>query len=122
MDPKAVAYFRDHGIPALRVRGASMGAALPGGGNVPVEARPARAGDVVVYTRGGDLIIHRLAYAVAGRCCTIGDNAAAPDPLIRRSDIIGVVPGARRPALPAALRVAGHYCRRAIRRLCLHPV
>ena len=117
MDSKAVAYFRDHGIPALRVRGASMGGALPGGAHVPVAARPPHAGDVVVYTRGGDLIIHRLAFALAGRGFTIGDNAPYPDPVIRMADIIGVVPGARRDALPAALRVIRHYAGRAFRRL-----
>ena len=117
MDPKAVAYFRDHGIPALRVRGASMGDALPGGAQVPVAARSPRAGDVVVYTRGGDLIIHRLAFAVAGHGFTIGDNAPYPDPVIRMHDIIGIVPGAHRAALPAVLRVARHYCGRALRRL-----
>jgi hypothetical protein len=117
MDPKAVAYFRDHGIPALNVRGMSMGAALPGGTRVHVAASAPRAGDVVVYTRGGDLIIHRLAFAIGDRCITIGDNTAVPDPVIRKHDIIGVVPGLRRAALPATLRVARHFLGRAFRRL-----
>ncbi len=48
-----------------------------------------RVGDVVLFSRGGDLVMHRVVAKFADRIITKGDAVARMDPPIRLQDILG---------------------------------
>lgn len=77
------------------VEGMSMEPTLQSGDLVivvkRVSADDVKAGDVVVYRRGGTLIIHRVVKIESGTLITKGDNNWLPDPPVSFQSVIGKV-------------------------------
>jgi len=89
------------GVPlALRVRGTSMLPSLWPFETIVVraiDAAGARVGDVVLFERGGELIVHRIAAAAGdGTWVTRGDSLPADDAPVTASALLGVVTSVHR--------------------------
>ena len=91
----------DEGVPlALRVRGTSMLPSLWPFETIVVrriDTAGARVGDVVLFERGGELIVHRV--VAAGRDATWitrGDALPTNDPPVDASALLGVVTSVHR--------------------------
>ncbi|MFC1582672.1 helix-turn-helix transcriptional regulator [Planctomycetota bacterium] len=96
MHSKAIAFLSDNGLSALPVCGRSMHPLLPEGSTVAVCPGRPRLGDIAVFCRGSDLIIHRVVFKWNGRLITMGDNSPVPDSPVRTENIIGTVKGVPR--------------------------
>ncbi len=79
------------------VEGTSMEPTLQSGDLVivikKVSAEDINVGDVIVYRRGGTLIIHRVLRVEDDTLITKGDNNWLPDPPVRFQSVIGKVLG-----------------------------
>lgn len=76
----------------LRVQGASMLPFLRAGDRLelrPLDARPPRPGDLLVFIQDGQLVVHRLLRREGDRCLTAGDALDQPDPWLSSADILG---------------------------------
>lgn len=107
----------------LRVRGTSMVPALWPGDTVRVarmHARGFRAGDIAVFARGGQLVVHRVVTtthgAGGGVLVTRGDAQVHTDAPVLPSEIVGVATAVRRfrgerPIAPARPLASRHVAR-----------
>lgn len=79
------------------VEGTSMEPTLQSGDLVVVMKRVSlddiAVGDIIVYRRGGALIIHRVIRVEDGALITKGDNNWLPDPPVRFQAVVGKVLG-----------------------------
>jgi hypothetical protein len=77
----------------LRLAGTSMLPALRPGDEVEFHAlvaSGAKAGDVVLFRRGGGLVAHRVLAATDEGLVTQGDSLDAPDPMVAYTDVLGL--------------------------------
>lgn len=97
MHLEALKDFAASGGVTLKVSGDCMGEALPGGSEAYIRAKNIYwPGDIVVYTRGnGQLVSHRMLGYLPGRhgwlAMARADDAAAADPVVPTSRIVGQV-------------------------------
>jgi signal peptidase I len=101
----AVALWREHAAAhCVRIHGNSMVPLLCAGDEVLVERPPRRwrAGDLVVFERDGQLVVHRLlrmviqAGSVEQACVTQGDNARIADAPVVETQVAGRAVAVRR--------------------------
>ncbi|GAA0687453.1 hypothetical protein GCM10010193_46750 [Kitasatospora atroaurantiaca] len=101
----------------VRAQGSSMLPAIRPGTVVTIVARPFEAvapGDVVAFSLGRRVIVHRAVGRTGAGVLTLGDNLPLFDPPVSPDDYLGVVPefgGAlppRRPDLAALRTEPGH--------------
>ncbi len=74
------------------VRGASMWPTIRDGASVlvtPCDPRAVRVGDVIAYSRGGALVVHRVASLGADGVACRGDALSRDDAAIPWSDVLG---------------------------------
>jgi signal peptidase I len=92
--------LHERGRLCLRLQGDSMWPTLPPGCLVEIERvspEDVRVGDTVIWPRDGDLVAHRVVHRTHGGdgvlLVTKGDNASAPDQVLRPWMVIGRVVG-----------------------------
>ena len=110
----AGALIRKLGFVRLRVMGTSMVPAIHPGDLLcirDVGIREISVGDIVMYPRHGDLIVHRVVQvtAISARdsyVVTRGDRERRSDPPVRLSELLGVVSGLQR---ACRYRVVGQH-------------
>ncbi|APV48488.1 hypothetical protein BWI17_01565 [Betaproteobacteria bacterium GR16-43] len=77
-----------------RLRGGSMGAAIPAGSRLRIavgSTEPVRVGDVVAFVRDDGICVHRVAHRSGELLVTQGDACAYPDPPVDASRVVGPV-------------------------------
>lgn len=77
-----------------RLRGGSMGAAIPAGSTLRIDVgrtAPARVGEVVAFLRDEGLCVHRVAHRSGDLLVTQGDACFYPDEPIREARVLGPV-------------------------------
>lgn len=67
-----------------------MAPGLMHGDQVHLRQQNPRIGDVIVFSNGADLLVHRIYFRLGKQYWTMGDNASAPDPGINADQIIAV--------------------------------
>jgi hypothetical protein len=79
-----------------RLRGGSMGAAIPAGSALRIDVgrtQPARVGEVIAFMRDDGLCVHRVAHRHGERLVTQGDACFYPDEPIDDAHVLGPVTG-----------------------------
>lgn len=144
-DPERIRYAASklrgtNAVIECRLRGGSMGRAIPAGAALRIDlghAGPYRVGDVVAFVQAAGVCVHRVAYRgsnprTADLMITQGDACHYPDPPISGSDVLGLVtayrvnedwqPATTVPAPDRATSPVGKALLRWISRLMeLHP-
>jgi signal peptidase I len=85
---------RSFGKVRVKVTGSSMIPAIWPGDVVVVqrcEAAELQVGQVILYTRAGELVAHRIAAICGDSVITRGDTLSSNDPLVGKSEIVGEV-------------------------------
>ena len=109
----------EHGPTTLRVKGNSMTPWIRPSDEVHVTAATGatvRAGEIVVFTDGGHLVVHRAIRRHRGGWVTRGDGRGDEDPWIADDRVVGVVTGIhlRWVHVPAAPRRVRAWIGRAL--------
>ncbi len=96
-----ISALRRFGSVTVQADGESMQPAIPAGSTLVVDSvKPddVLIGDVVAVVIGARLFLHRVIADMGDHLVTAGDNLPLLDPPVRRSQVLGVVPGHRGPA------------------------
>ncbi len=102
----------------LRVTGASMLPAVLPGDVLQFEscdATQVETGDVVLFRRNDQLVIHRMLSRTSSTLLTQGDALARPDPPVAHTDVLAKVVGISRQGRPMARRHPATLGERATR-------
>ena len=88
--------LESEGRTSLPLRGRSMLPSLPSVCTIDLEPLPTHVprGAIIVFALGEGLVAHRLVDRAGELLIAQGDNLRAPDPPLRRDQVLGVVTGA----------------------------